>query len=91
MKDKKYCKVRDPCHYTGEYRVAVQSMCNLKYSLPKSVPIAFHDGSNDDYHFIVKELAEEFDFFTSLGENIEENITFTVPVEKEVTRIDKNG
>ena len=28
---------------------------------------------------------------TCLGENTEKYITFTVPVEKEVTRIDKNG
>ena len=29
--------------------------------------------------------------FTCLGENTEKYITFTVPIEKEVTRIDKNG
>ena len=29
--------------------------------------------------------------FTCLGENTEKHITFTVPIEKEVTRIDKNG
>ena len=29
--------------------------------------------------------------FTCLGKNTEKYITFTVPVEKEVTRIDKNG
>ena len=34
-KDKKYCKVRDHCHYTGEYRGAPYSICNLKYSVPK--------------------------------------------------------
>ena len=28
---------------------------------------------------------------TCLGENTEKYITFTVPIEKEVTRIDKNG
>ena len=27
-KDKKYCKVRDHCHYTGEYRGAVNSIRN---------------------------------------------------------------
>ena len=41
---------------------------------------------------IIKELAEEFEKqFTCLGENIERYITFTVPVENEVTRINKNG
>ena len=28
-KDKKYCKARDHCHYTGEYRGAAQSICSL--------------------------------------------------------------
>ena len=37
-------------------------------------------------------LPEEFkNQFTCLGQNTEKHITFTVPVEKEVTRIDKNG
>ena len=46
VKDKKRRKVRDHCHYTGEYRGAVHSICNLKYSVPKKIPIAFHNGSN---------------------------------------------
>ena len=51
-----------------------------------------HNGSNYDYHFIIKELAEEFKKqFTCLGENTEKYITFRVPIEKDVTRIDKNG
>ena len=54
--------------------------------------MAFHNEFNYDYHFIIKELAEEFKKqFTCLGENTEKYITFTVPIEKEVTRIDKNG
>ena len=48
------------CHYTGEYRYAGHSICHLKYSVPKKIPIIFHNGSNYDYHFIMKELAEEF-------------------------------
>ena len=86
LKDEKYRKFRDNCHYAGEYRWAAHSICNLKYSVPKKIPIVFHNGSNYDYHFIIKELAEKF---TSLGENTEKYITFTVSIEKEVTRIQK--
>ena len=44
-----------------------------------------------DNHFIIKELAEEFEKqFTCLGENTEKCITFAVPIEKEATRIDRN-
>ena len=70
LEDKKYCKVRDHCHYTGEYRGAVHSICNLKYSVPKNVHIVFQNGSNYDNHFVIKESAKEFKKqFTCLGEN----------------------
>ena len=40
--------------------------------MPKKVPIVFHNGSNYDYHFIIKELAEEFKKqFPCLGENFQ--------------------
>ena len=60
LKDKKYLKFRDYCHYKGEYRGAAHSIFYLKYSVPKKIPIVFHNGSNYDYNFIIKELAEEF-------------------------------
>ena len=58
LKDKKYLKVRNHCHYTGQYRGAANSICKLKYSVRKKIPIVFHNRSNYDYHFIIKELAE---------------------------------
>ena len=70
-------------HYTREYRDAAQSICNLKYNVLKETPIFFHNGSNDDYHFIIKDLAEQFEKqFTCLGENTKKRITFSVPIEK---------
>ena len=87
VKDKKYRTVRNHC--TGKYRGAAHRLCNLKYSLPN---IVFHNGSSYDYHFITKKLAEEFKKqLTCLGENTEKYITFTVPIENQVTRIDKSG
>ena len=67
-------------------------ICNLRYKIPKEIPIVFYNGSTYDYHFITKELAEEFEGeFECLGENTEKCITFSVPIKKETTKKDKNG
>ena len=69
---KKNYKVRDHCHYMGKYRAAAHNMCNLRYKIPKEIPIVFHNGSTYDYHFIIKELVKEFGGnFECLGENTE--------------------
>ena len=87
-----YRKVRDHCHYTGKYRGAAHSICNLKFNVPNEVPVVFHNGSNYDYHFIIKELANEFEGkFECLGKNTEKYKTFSVTIEKEITVIDKDG
>ena len=50
----------------------------------------FHNGSSYDYHITVKELAQEFEKqFTCLRENTKKYITFSVPIEKQIIRIDK--
>ena len=67
----------------GEHRGAEYSTCNSKYNTPKEIPIVFHDRSNYDYHFIIKELAEKFEEqFTCLGKNTEKCITLSVPIAK---------
>ena len=77
-------KVRDHCHYTGKYRGAAHSICNLRHKIPKEIPIVFHNGSTYDYHFIMKQLAKKFKGnFDCLGENTEKYITFPVPIKKE--------
>ena len=44
-----------------EYRGAAHSICNLKFVVPEKIPIAFVNGSNYDYHFIIKDLTLEFE------------------------------
>ena len=83
--DEKNYKVRDHCHYTGKCRGAAHNICNVRYKIPKEVPIVFHNGSTYDYHFIIKELVKEFDGnFECLGENTEKYITFSVPIKKKI-------
>ena len=68
------------------------SIINMNRNRTKKVPIAFHNESNDGYYFIIKELAEESKKqFNCLGENTDKYIIFTVRIDKEVTRINKNG
>ena len=87
-----YRKVRDHCHYTGRYKGAAHSICNLKFNAPNEVPVVFHNDSNYDYQFIIKELANEFEGkFECLGENTEKYKTYSVPIEKEVSNTDKDG
>ena len=87
--DKKHHKVRDHCHYTGKYRGAAHNICNLRYKIPKEIPIVFHNGSTYDYHFIIKELVKEFEGNVEcLGENTEKYITFSVPIKKKIENKD---
>ena len=87
--DKNYHRVRNYCHYTGKYRCSSKSICNLRYKIPKEIPLDFHNGSNNDYHFIIKELAEEFKGqFECLGGNTEKYIIFSVPIKNKL-RIEK--
>ena len=82
---KKHHKVRDHCYYTGKYRGAAHNVCNLRYKVPKEIPVVFHNGSTYDYHFIIKELVKEFEGnFDCLGENTVKYITFSVPLKKKI-------
>lgn len=58
---KKYYKFRNHWHFIGKYRGAVHNVCYMRYITPKEIPVAFYNGSKYHYHFIIKELAEEFE------------------------------
>ena len=86
-KNKKHHKVRDHCHCTGKYRGAAHDICNLRYKIPKAIPVVLHNDSTYDYHFIIKEPAEKFEGeFECLGENTEKYITFSVPIKNKIAK-----
>ena len=79
---KKYQKVKDRCHYTRKFRGAAHRICNLRYKVPKNIPIVIHNASYDT-HFIINQLAKEFKGeLDCIGENMEKYITFSVPIKK---------
>ena len=86
-----YRKVRYHCHYTGKYRGTERSICNLKFNVPNEIHTVFHNDPNYDYHFIIKELENEFEGkFECLGENTEKYKPFFLLIKSEVTKIDKD-
>ena len=42
-KDEKYPKVRDHYHFTGKYKGAAHSMCNLKFNVPYKIPVFYQN------------------------------------------------
>ena len=53
-------KVRDHCHYSGKYRGAAHSLCNLQYKIPSYIPVVFHNLAGYDAHMFIKELAKHW-------------------------------
>ena len=47
-------KVRDYCHLSGKFRGAVHEVSNLKYKVPKFIPVVFHNLSGYDSHLFIK-------------------------------------
>ena len=56
-----YRKFRDHWNYIGKYRATAHSICNLKFNVPIEIAVVFHNGSNYNYHVIIKELSNPFE------------------------------
>ena len=92
--DPKNKKVRDHCHYTGEYRGAAHNNCNLKYEIPDYIPIVFHNLSGYDAPLFIKELGKKFnkEDIGVIAENKEKYISFNVKINVKLAGVkDKDG
>ena len=77
-------KVKDHCHHTGDFREATHGKCNLNYKVQKEIPAIIHNATYDT-HFIINQLAVEFKGeLNCIGDNMENYITFSVPIKKEI-------
>ena len=77
-------KVRDYCHFTGKYRGPAHDVCNLNCKATKEILVVFHNDFTYDYHFVIKELAAEFEGqFKCLAENTKKCITFSVSIKND--------
>ena len=85
-------KVRDHCHYTGKYRGAAHSKCNLALKKDKTIPVGFHNGTKYDFHLLVRELGGVNGYIRTIARNSEQYISVKKAVRiSETTVVDKNG
>ena len=74
-KEKK--KVRDHCHFTGKFREAAHTKCNLQFKKPKFTPVIFHNLSGYDSHLFVKNLGRTDGNIKCIPNNEEKYISFS--------------
>ena len=82
-------KVRDHCHVSGKYRGAAHDECNLKYRIPRFIPVVFHNLKGYDSHLIMQHLGELDAEVTCIPNNMEKYISFTVADRYEVKKTPK--
>ena len=85
-------KVCDYCQYTGLYRGAVHNNCNLKYKIPKYIPIVFYN-LNDDAHIFIRQPGEKVQTkdIGVIAENKEKYVSFNVKIDVQLQCKDKRS
>ena len=83
-------KVRDHCHYSGLYRGAAHSSCNLQYKIPNYIPVVFHNLAGYNAHLFIRELAKYTTDIGVIANNTEDYISFSIKVEVD-RYVDKLG
>ena len=70
-------KVRDHCHFTGQFRGAAHNQCNLQFKKTKFTPVIFHNLSGYDAHLFVKNLGKSEGNIKCIPNNEEKYISFS--------------
>ena len=78
---KKKRKVRDHCHYSGLYRGAAHSSCNLQYQISNYIPVVFQNLAGYDAHLFIRELAKYTMGIGVIAKNTEDYISLSIKVE----------
>ena len=92
--EKEKNKVRDHCHFTGEYRGVAHNSCNLKCRKPLVLPVIFHNLQSYDAHLFIKQLASLPGEFTCIPSTEEKYISFSKYIkvgEYRIRKKDKEG
>ena len=76
-KKERLLKVRDHCHFTGEYCGAAHLDCNLKCRKPLIFPVIFHNLQNYDSNLFIKQLPEVSGDLSCIPSTEEKYISFS--------------
>ena len=70
-------RVKDHCHYTGQYRGAAHNSCNLKYRKQNNISVFFHNLAGYDSHLFIKKIGNTEGNIDCIPNNEEKYITFS--------------
>ena len=74
-------KVRDHCHFTGQYRGPPHKSCNLKLKIKPGItkiPVVFHNRKGYNSHLIMQKIHATKGNITCIPNNAEKYISFSV-------------
>ena len=70
-------KVRDHCHWTGKFRGAAHSSCNLKLKEQTFIPVIFHNLKGYDSHIFIEAFRDLEKKPSCIPQNTENFISFS--------------
>jgi len=90
-KELKDDKVRDHCHFTGEYRGAAHNSCNLQCRKPLILPVIFHNLQGYDAHLFIKRLSGLKGELNCIPSTEEKYISFSKKIKVDEYKSRKTG
>ena len=84
-------KVRDHCHFTGQYRGAAHNSCNLQCRKPMILPVIFHNLQGYDAHLFIKQLACLPGELNCIPSTEEKYISFSKKIKVDEYKSRRNG
>ena len=84
-------RVRDHCHFTGQYRGAAHNSCNLQCKKPLLLPVIFHNLQGYDAHLFIKQLSGLKGELNCIPSTEEKYVSFSKKIKVDEYRSRKTG
>ena len=84
-------RVRDHCHFTGQYRGASHNSCNLQCKKPLILPVIFHNLQGYDAHLFIKKLSGLKGELNCIPSTEEKYISFSKKIKVDEYRSKRTG